>query len=82
MHQEIKRRLEIPEWAMGWDGYAIAATILKIMSFKEATAHKLTVLEVAALGVAEGRGSLLGVLYDEVVRCVFAGFVWAGIVFC
>ena len=70
-HQEIKRRLEIAEWSQAWDGYAIALTVLKIMTYSQAVEHKLTVLEVAALGTSEGRGPLLGVLYDEVVRWAF-----------
>ena len=53
---------------MAWDHYAIAVAVLRVMTFKQATAHKLVVLEVAALGVEEGRGLLLGVLYDELVR--------------
>ena len=58
---------------MAWDQYAIALAILKVLTFKQAMSHKATVLEVAALGAEEGRSSLLGVLYDELVRRVVCG---------
>ena len=50
--------------------YALAAAALEQVHFASAMLYKAVVLEVAANAVAERKSPLLGVLYDEVARCV------------
>ena len=54
---------------MAFDRYAIAAQVTGQMTYKVAMLHKEVVLEVVANGMADSKRPLLGVLYDEVVRC-------------
>ena len=54
--------------------YALAAVMLKQLTYKQAVQHKTAVLKVASTASAEGRTSLLGVFWDEVVRLeMFSG---------
>ena len=64
----VTYRLELMAWSMAWDTYAMAAAILRQMSFAAAMTHKGMVQEVAAGAAGEGRRPLLGVLFDEVSR--------------
>ena len=44
--------------------------MLGLMTYAETRLHRKMVLEVACLGVADGRTALMGVLYDEILRCM------------
>ena len=48
----------------------MAAAVLGLMTYAETRLHRKMVLEVACLGVADGRTALMGVLYDEILRCM------------
>ena len=62
------RRLDISDWQMAWDRYALAAAALNQFSYKKAMEHKALVLEISAN--APAGQSLLGVFFDEVARCI------------
>ena len=51
--------------------YAVAAAVLKQMSFQSALAHKDVCLEVAATAGVNERQPLLAVFYDEECRQAF-----------
>lgn len=59
-------------WQPAWDRYALAAAILKQLSFLASMAHRRIVLAIAAGAEVKKRGPLVAVLYDELVRCVHA----------
>ena len=63
------RRPDIHLWLMAWDAYALAAAALKQFTFYDACLHKRNVMRVA-LSLSKARSPLLGVLYDELARCV------------
>ena len=48
--------------------FSLAATVVGLMSYSEARLHRKVVLDVACTAVAEKRTTLVGVLYDEIVR--------------
>ena len=48
--------------------YALAAHALKQLSFKASRMHLANVCEVSLTAGDEGRTSLLGILYDELLR--------------
>ena len=50
------------------DRYAIAAAVMKQVTYQQAVRHKASVMEVACIAAAEGKSSLLAVMYDEAVR--------------
>ena len=58
----------MPFAAFCFDRYALAAVMLKQLTFKQAVQHKTAVLKVACTATAGGRTPLLGVFFDEVVR--------------
>ena len=60
--------MHLAVWLQAFDGYAMAAHALDQLSFKAAMAHKHIVQELASSAMAEGRKSLLGVIYDEIAR--------------
>ena len=55
---------------MGYERYALAAQVLGQMPYFTAMEHKANVLETACLAKDEGMTPILGVLFDEVSRCV------------
>ena len=59
-------------WQPAWDRYALAAAVLKQLSFLASMAHRRIVLAIAARAEVKKRGPLVAVLYDELVRCVHA----------
>ncbi len=65
-----EKELDLATWQMAWDGYALAAAAVGQMTFQSASCHKRVILEVACNGAAEGRSTLLGVLYCKAVRSV------------
>ena len=68
-------RLDLVTWLMGFERYALAAEVLKQMTFFTAMEHKANVLETACLAKDEGMSSMLGVLFDEVSRYMHAPLV-------
>jgi hypothetical protein len=68
--KEMARRLELANWLAAWDRYSLAAAMLDQLTFVQTVQHKIVVTEVAALAHSEARLPLLGVLYDEISRCV------------
>ena len=62
-------RLSLAWWLAAWEKYTLAAVATKQMEFAVAVEHKEVVLNVAAHASAKGRCTLLGVLYDELLRC-------------
>ena len=40
------------------------------MAFEDAVNHRMNVVEISVTAKAQGRTPLLGVLYDELARCV------------
>ena len=48
--------------------YALAATILEQMEYKELMRHKASIIEVATTASVEQRNPMLGVIYDELLR--------------
>ena len=69
---ESKRlsRLPLALWQQAFDGYALAAQAVGQLEFGNAMAHKAIVQELACAAAAEGRKHPLGVIYDELARCV------------
>ncbi len=61
------KRPDFPVWLLAWDGKSLAGAALKMFTFADACLHKRIVSRIA-LTQAKDRSSLLGVLYDEVVR--------------
>ena len=61
-------RLDTAPWMMAWDCYALAAEVLKQMTFNSAMAHKAAVMEISCNARAEGRQALLAMMYDELAR--------------
>ena len=65
-----ERELDLATWQIAWDSYALAAAALEQLSFHASMLHKKVVLQIACHAAAEKRSSLLGVIYDRMVRCV------------
>ena len=61
------KRLDLALWMIAWDRCALAMAMLEMVSFSAAMQHKQVVLELA-MGNAEEHKSVLGVVYDEMVR--------------
>ena len=59
--------LDLARWMLGWDRCALAMAMLGMVSYSAAMQHKQVVLELA-MSNAEEHNSLLGVVYDEMVR--------------
>ena len=71
MVQEDARRLEMPIWLIAFERYALGAQAVDHqLSFRQALVHKEVVVEIACSAKSAGRSDLLGVLYDELARCV------------
>ena len=66
MQRQNNRRLDLSDWQMAWDRYALAAAVLEQFPFSKAMQHKALVLEISAN--APAGQSLLGVFFDEVAR--------------
>ena len=62
-------RLSMELWMVAWDRMALAGEMVEHqLTFAQAMRHKEVVLDVAFAAVTSGRGSLVGVLYDELAR--------------
>ena len=48
----------------------MAATVLDQLEYKELMRHKASVIEVATTASVEQRSPMLGVIYDELLRCL------------
>ena len=70
MQKALGRRLDAHVWCLAWDSYALAGAVLNQFTFQMAMKHKAVVMEIAVTAQAENRGPLLGMLYDEIARCV------------
>ena len=69
--QEDSRRLELPIWLIAFERYALGAQAVDHqLSVQQALVHKEVVVEIACTAKSAGRSDLLGVLYDELARCV------------
>ena len=69
--QEDARRLEMPIWPIAYERYALGAQAVDHqLSFQQALVHKEVVVEIVCSAKSAGRSDLLGVLYDELARCV------------
>ena len=69
--QEDSRRLELPIWMIAFERYALGAQAVDHqLSVQQALVHKEVVVEIACTAKSAGRSDLLGVLYDELARCV------------
>ena len=60
--------LGLAQWQMAFDAYALAAAMLGQMTYQSAMCHKRLVCEIACNAAGEQRNTLLGVLYDSIVR--------------
>ena len=69
-------RLSLAWWLAAWERYSLAAVVTGQMPFAVAVGHKTVVLGVAAQASTKGRCTLLGVLYDELVRRVSLHFLF------
>ena len=68
---EDSRRLELPIWMIAFERYALGAQAVEHqLSVQQALVHKEVVVEIACTAKSAGRSDLLGVLYDELARCV------------
>ena len=56
-------------WCAAWDRYTLITCGLKQLNFVACQQHKAVVVQVAAEETGT-RGPLVGVLYDELCRCV------------
>ena len=64
---------------VAWDRYTLAAQAVDHqLQFPQALAHKEVVLEISCTAKSGGRTDLLGVLYDELARCLAAFVVLCG----
>ena len=71
MRQALRLPLEL--WLVAWDRAALAGEMVDHqLTFALAVRHKEVVLDVAFAAAANGRNSLVGVLYDELARFVSA----------
>ena len=69
--QVDSRRLELPIWLIAFERYALGAQAVDHqLTVQQALMHKEVVVEIACTAKAAGRSDLLGVLYDELARCV------------
>ena len=61
----------MPIWLIAFERYALGAQAVEHqLSFQQALVHKEVVVEIACSAKSAGRSDLLGVLYDELARCV------------
>ena len=73
-----KRSLNLLQWGLAFDKYAIAATATNQMTFAATVAHKDICLQVAARAhLKQGRRHFLGVLYDQVCRKEWSEIAYA-----
>ena len=63
-----KRRLNLLQWGLAFDKYALAAAATKQLPYSSAMAHKEVCLQVALRAQLQHRRHFLAVLYDEVCR--------------
>ena len=62
-------RLPMELWMVAWDRMALAGEMVEHqLTFAQAMRQKEVVMDVAFAAVTSGRGSLVGVVYDELAR--------------
>ena len=62
---------DLASWILAFDRYALAAAMLEQLPFVLLQTYKQIVVEVAVTARSEGRSTLLGAFYDELLRLVF-----------
>ena len=50
--------------------YSLAAAMLQQMTFEQTQSYKQIIIEIAVSAHSDGRSSILGVIYDELMRFV------------
>ena len=67
---ENKGELDLAAWLVAWDRYSLAAAMTGQLSFASAQLHKDVVVKLACRACRQKRSTLVGVMYDNLVRCV------------
>ena len=62
------KRMGLAFWMAAWDRYTLAAVCLGQLDFTSCTLYKTKIVDLAAEAMADSRGPLVAVLYDELLR--------------